>query len=134
MSFVMVPSVPRDSTIASSMIVQDYIAKRFRGEKPILCRHKPKGVDSCFGNFPPEYKRPDCWDGNPTLRRDSRTSYTSPNKAPAKSRRHHKGTDVREVRGVIRGVGARPVTAGACRRSSREGNAIEGSAREGALE
>lgn len=35
MSYVGVPTVPRDSTIASSMVVQDYISKRFRGEKPI---------------------------------------------------------------------------------------------------
>lgn len=35
MSYVRIPTVPRDSTIASSMIVQDYISKRFRGEKQI---------------------------------------------------------------------------------------------------
>lgn len=54
-------------------------------------RYKPKGLDSCFGNFPMEYKRPDQWDGNPTLRRDSRTSYTSPHKSPVAGWRH-KGT------------------------------------------
>lgn len=48
-------------------------------------RHKPKGVDSCFGNFPRQYKQNDRWDGNPTLRRDSRTSYTSPQRLPAKT-------------------------------------------------
>lgn len=50
-------------------------------------RHKPKGVDSCFGNFPAQYKKKDGWDGNPTLRRDSRTSYTSPQRSPVKARR-----------------------------------------------
>ncbi|CBN77920.1 conserved unknown protein [Ectocarpus siliculosus] len=69
------------------MIVQDYISKRFRGEKPISRRHMPKGVDSCFGNFPMQYKTKDAWDGNPTLRRDSRTSYTSPQRSPTKTRR-----------------------------------------------
>lgn len=48
-------------------------------------RHKPKGVDSCFGNFPRQYKQNDGWDGNPTLRRDSRTSYTSPKRFPPKT-------------------------------------------------
>ncbi|CAN0102954.1 unnamed protein product, partial [Ectocarpus fasciculatus] len=117
MSYVGVPTVPRDSTIASSMIVQDYISKRFRGEKPISRRHMPKGVDSCFGNFPMQYKTKDAWDGNPTLRRDSRTSYTSPQRSPTKARRP-KGPDVREKSGVIPGVGARPATAGSYRRSS----------------
>lgn len=50
-------------------------------------RHMPKGVDSCFGNFPMQYKTKDAWDGNPTLRRDSRTSYTSPQRSPTKTRR-----------------------------------------------
>ncbi|CAM9633234.1 unnamed protein product, partial [Ectocarpus sp. 12 AP-2014] len=117
MSYVGVPTVLRDSTIASSMIVQDYISKRFRGEKPISRRHMPKGVDSCFGNFPMQYKTKDAWDGNPTLRRDSRTSYTSPQRSPTKTRRP-KGSDVREKSGVIPGVGARPATAGSYRRSS----------------
>ncbi|CAN0008687.1 unnamed protein product, partial [Ectocarpus sp. 8 AP-2014] len=117
MSYVGVPTVPRDSTIASSMIVQDYISKRFRGEKSISRRHMPKGVDSCFGNFPMQYKTKDAWDGNPTLRRDSRTSYTSPQRSPTKTRRP-KGSDVREKSGVIPGVGARPATAGSYRRSS----------------
>jgi len=39
MSYVGVPTVPRDSTIASSMIVQDYISRRFRGDKPISRRY-----------------------------------------------------------------------------------------------
>lgn len=47
-------------------------------------RYKPKGVDSCFGNFPRQYKRYDSWDGNPTLRRDFRTSYTGSSRSPAK--------------------------------------------------
>eukprot|EP00752_Nemacystus_decipiens_P006670 g5997.t1 len=98
------------------MIVQDYISKRFRGEKPISRRHKPKGVDSCFGNFPAQYKKQDGWDGNPTLRRDSRTSYTSPLRSPVKTRRQ-KGLDTKEVSGVIPGIGNRPSTAGARRRS-----------------
>ncbi|CAN0337260.1 unnamed protein product, partial [Pylaiella littoralis] len=124
MSYVRIPTVPRDSTIASSMIVQDYISKRFRGEKQISRKHKPKGVDSCFGNFPAQYKQKDGWDGNPTLRRDSRTSYTSPQRSPIKARRQNL-RDTKEVRGVIPGTGARPATAGAYRRSSsRQGNGV----------
>eukprot|EP00903_Cladosiphon_okamuranus_P015372 g14198.t1 len=98
------------------MIVQDYISKRFRGEKPISRRHKPKGVDSCFGNFPAQYKKKDGWDGNPTLRRDSRISYTSPQRSSVKARRQE-GLDTKEVSGVIPGIGShRPSTAGAYRR------------------
>lgn len=50
-------------------------------------RYKPKGMDSCFGNFPLQYKRSDNWDGNPTLRRDSRTCYSAPSKPSARLRR-----------------------------------------------
>ncbi|CAM9407094.1 unnamed protein product [Discosporangium mesarthrocarpum] len=87
MSYVAIPSIHRDPTIASSMIVQDYISKHVRKDKPISARHKPKGVDSPFGNFPRSYKRADQWDGNPTLRRDARTTYDSPARSPDKARR-----------------------------------------------
>ncbi|CAM9742751.1 unnamed protein product [Choristocarpus tenellus] len=87
MSYVGVPKVHRDPTIASSMVVQDYISKHVRREKPIPARHslidshnlsRPKVLDCPFGNFPRAYKTNDYWDGNPTLRRDERTAYTSP--------------------------------------------------------
>lgn len=51
MSYVGVPTVPRDSTIASSMIVQDYISKRFRGEKPISRRYETNQPCKCISEY-----------------------------------------------------------------------------------
>ncbi|KAG5176277.1 parkin co-regulated protein-domain-containing protein [Tribonema minus] len=51
--------------------------RRDRREEALLKGIKPKGVDSCFGNFPITYKHGDHWDGNPTLRRGMRKRYSS---------------------------------------------------------
>lgn len=75
----MVPSVPRDSTIASSMIVQDYIAKRFRGEKPILSRYdylsfldRPVCVDAgIIAGLPQDGRRRSSY----PLKRDAKHAY-----------------------------------------------------------
>ncbi|CAM9893867.1 unnamed protein product [Ascophyllum nodosum] len=115
--YVGVSAVQRDPTIASSMIVQDYIATHFRDEKPIAQRYKPKGMDSCFGNFPPKYKRPDPWDGNSTQRRRPRSSYGSRNESPAKTRLNDASKGIPQV--IRSGGASRPVSASYCRRSSR---------------
>jgi hypothetical protein len=70
-----IPSVHRDNTIASSLVVSDYISKHIKKEHGLPKSIKPRGVDSCFGNFPQAYKKGDYWDGNPTLRRGMRKDY-----------------------------------------------------------
>lgn len=69
MAAAVVPSVHRDSHIASSLVVHDYVVKHIAKEKGLPKSIKPRGVDSCFGDFPSEYKHADYWDSNPTMRR-----------------------------------------------------------------
>lgn len=66
-------SVQRDGNIANSLVLQDYITKHIRKQSGLPKRIRPKGVDSCFGDFPVAYKHDDKWDGNPTQRRGMKT-------------------------------------------------------------
>ncbi|GMH62730.1 hypothetical protein TrLO_g15161 [Triparma laevis f. longispina] len=62
--------------IASSLVVEDIVKKKYRNQEPRPAHLKPPLAESPFGQFPASYHMRDTWSGNKTCRNRDRSTAT----------------------------------------------------------